>query len=279
MTLSFFCLTHVFVLVSFALGSRVSPLVAPIALVLALVLGDWLSRREGLSGRRRLAAPTAALGVVGLGLLLAAAFFDLSWDGLWYHQTAVYQMSHGWNPIKDPMREFTLHLHAWLRYYSKGPWYFALALYETTGHIEWAKAGPWLAVAAMFFAVFPAALDLGMRRRTAAVVAALVSLNPVVVCQLASFLVDGLLISFLACFAAAVFRFFKQPSLIVLWVATTAAVLSINSKLTASSISASSRPPRDCTRFSGDATCWCASPSSRLPPSSSAPWFSASIRT
>jgi len=62
--------------------------------------------------------------------------------------------------------------------------------------------------AATFLAVAAAALDFGMRRRTAAVIAALVALNPVVVCQLASYLVDGLLISFLACYVAAVLRCF-----------------------------------------------------------------------
>ena len=115
---------------------------APAALLLSLAAGDWLARREGLRGPLRIAPPATALAVLGVSLFLAAAFFDMSWDGLWYHQTAVYQMAHGWNPLRDPMHSFAPHLQDWLRHYAKGPWYVALALFQTTPHIEWAKARP-----------------------------------------------------------------------------------------------------------------------------------------
>ncbi len=230
--LGFLCLTHLGVLLCFSAGTQVPGWLAPAALLLALAVGDRLVRREGIRGRSRIAPPALALAVAALALLLASAFFDLSWDGLWYHQTAVYQMSHGWNPLRDPLHDFTPHLQDWVRHYAKGPWYVALALFETTGNIEWAKAGPWMALAATFFAVFAASIDLGLRRRTAIVVAALVSLNPVVVCQLVSYLVDGLMISFLSCFVAAMFRWFRRPGLLVCWVAVASAILCINAKQT-----------------------------------------------
>ena len=141
-------------------------------------------------------------------------------------------MSHGWNPLYDPMHNFTPHLESWLRYYAKGPWYIALALFETTHNIEIAKAAPWIALIATFFAVFAVSIDFGMRRHRAVLIAALVSLNPVVTCQLASYLVDGLLISFLACFVAAMFRWFLKPNLLVSVIAIAAAFLCINAKLT-----------------------------------------------
>jgi hypothetical protein len=216
----------------FVAGVRVSSLVAPIALLAALAGGDWLARREGLRGRMRIAPPAIMLVILTLALCLAAAFFDMSWDGLWYHQTAVYQMAHGWNPLREPMHDFTPHLQDWVRYYAKGPWYTALALFETTQHIEWSKAGTWLALAAMFFAVFAAALDFGMRRHAAFVIAALVSLNPVVTCELASYLVDGIMISCLACYVAALFRWFQRPSLMMVWIVMVSAILCINAKLT-----------------------------------------------
>jgi hypothetical protein len=230
--LTFFCLTHLGVLLSFVVQSGVSPWIAPAALLLSLAAGDWLARREGLSGPLRIIPPVTVLAALALALFLAAAFFDMSWDGLWYHQTAVYQMSHGWNPLRDPMHGFTPHLQDWLRYYAKGPWYMALALFQTTGHIEWAKAAPWMALAAMSLAMFTVSLDFGMRRGKASVIAALVSLNPVVTCQLASYLVDGLLISFLACFVAATVRWFRRPNLLVLVIAILSAILCINTKLT-----------------------------------------------
>jgi len=230
--LGFFCFAQLGALLSFSAGWRVSPWVAPAALLLAMAAGDWLARREGLRGWARIAPPAVALAVAGVSLCLAAAFFDLSWDGLWYHQTAIYQMAHGWNPLRDPMHEFPRHLQDAVRHYAKGTWYVALTLFETTGKIEWAKAGPWMALGAMFLAVFAAAIDCGARRRTAATIAALVSLNPVVVCQLASYLVDGIAISCLACFVAAQFRCLRRPSLLVYAVAILSAICSIDAKLT-----------------------------------------------
>ena len=201
-------------------------------MLLSLIVGDYLARREGIHGLIRMAPPVIALTIMGIALFLASAFFDMSWDGLWYHQTAVYQMSHGWNPLYDPMHNFAPHLQDWVRYYAKGPWYVALALFETTHNIEMAKAAPWIALMATSFAVFAVAIDFGMRWYKAALIAALVSFNPVVTCQLASYLVDGLLISFLACFIAAMFRWFQRPSLLVLMIAMMSAILCINAKFT-----------------------------------------------
>ena len=232
--LSFLCFTHLGILLLFSAGWRPSPWVAPAALLFSLAAGDWLAQRERPRGPLlRIAPPAIALAVVALALFLAASFLDMGWDALWYHQTAVYQMYHGWNPIRDPMHSFIpRNVEPMLRHYSKEPWYVALALFETTRNIEAAKAGTWMALAAMFFAVFAAALDFGMPRRTALVIAALVSLNPVVVCESASYLVDGLMVSFLTCFVAALFRWFRQPTLLVLVVLMASAVLCINAKLT-----------------------------------------------
>ena len=231
--LGFFFFAQAGVLLSFSVGWRVSPLVAPAALLLALASGDWFARREGLRGRLRLGPPAMAVAVCGVSWWLAAAFFDMSWDGLWYHQTAIYQMAHGWNPLRDPMHSFVPSLEDYVRYYAKGPWYVAVALFQTTGHIEWAKPAPGMALAASFLAVTAASLGLGMRRRTALVVAALVSLNPVVVCELVSYLVDGLLISFMACYVAGMITCFRRPSLPIHLLALVSMVLCIGTKFSA----------------------------------------------
>ena len=229
--LSFLCLAHLGVLVCLVFKAAVSPFVAPAALLVALAIGYWLAGREGVRGITRFLPLVIAIAVVAISMLLAALFFDMSWDGLWYQQTAVYQMAHGWNPLYDPMHDFTPHLQDWERHYAKGPWYIALALFQITRDIEWSKAATWMAFAATFFSIFAACIDFGMRRIKSTVLAAVVSLNPVVTCQLASYLVDGLMISFLACFVAATLRYFRQRSALVLCVMSTAAILCINAKL------------------------------------------------
>ncbi len=230
--LSFFVLIQAGVVLSFSLRWSISPFIAPAAMIVSLLLADRLARQEGLRGRLRIAAAGVAVVILALSLLLASAFFDMSWDGLWYHQTAVYQMANGWNPLHDPMHGFTRHLQDWLRHYAKGPWYVALALFKTTGQIEWSKPAPVIAMAVAFLCVLAASVDSGLRRRMAVVLAALVSLNPVVVCELASYLVDGLMISFLACFVAAQLRAFRRRSPLVLAVVVASAILCITTKLT-----------------------------------------------
>ncbi len=47
----------------------------------------------------------------------------------------------------------------WVRHYAKGPWYFAAAIFDATGYVEWGKSINLLALAASALAVFAAALD------------------------------------------------------------------------------------------------------------------------
>jgi hypothetical protein len=230
--LSFLALIHIGVLGSFAMGLQVSAWVAPAGLLLAVLAGDRLARRDGLTGRLRVASAAVAASVVAASVLLAAAFFDLSWDGQWYHQTAVYKMAEGWNPVHDPMHDFIDHLEPWVRHYAKGPWYTALAVYETTGRIEWAKFAPWVTAAAMLLCAFATGLDLGLRRWWAFLVAAVATLNPVVVCELATYQVDGLLVGYLLCFILAFLRFARRPSLAAAWVGTASVLLCVNTKFT-----------------------------------------------
>jgi hypothetical protein len=209
----------------------VSSFHAPVALILSIACGAWLGRRE-LRVAQVWLLSGIAVSIVGTSLFLAGLMYDLSWDGLWYHQTAVYQLSRGWNPLADPMREFVPHLQDWVRHYAKGPWYVALALFSLTGDIEVAKAAPWIATAATGFAVFAGSVDAGLKRGAAVLAAALVALNPVNLFELASYLVDGLMISFLACLVAATVRWIQRPSLLPGTVLVVSAILCLNAKQT-----------------------------------------------
>ncbi len=230
--LLFFCLTHLGVLFCFSFGVTVPAFTASVAFLVALVGGVLFARREGMRGRQSLWAPLIAVIVAAIAWPLSAAFFDMSWDGLWYHQTAVYQMAHGWNPLRDPMREFTPHLQDWLRHYAKGSWYASLALFQMTNDVEWCKPESWIMTAVTLFTVTAACLDFDMSKRKSVLVAVLVALNPVVTCEMPTYLVDGLLVSFLACFAAALAVYFKRRSPLILCVMISSAILLMNVKLT-----------------------------------------------
>lgn len=232
MLLGFLCLTHLGVLFSLFLSHGALAYVTPVAFVLAIFSGDRLGVREGLSGRARLWPLALTLVMTGLSVMISGLFFDLSWDGQWYHQTGIYHIAKDWNPLTEPMREFAGHVQDAVRHYSKGPWYIASSMMSLTGDVEHGKYMNWLALFAALMAVLAASLDAGIRRAPAIAIATLVALNPVVTSEVFSFLVDGLMVSYLAICAAAVVSGIRRPGRMVIYVGTAAMILSINSKFT-----------------------------------------------
>jgi len=231
--LGFLCLAHLGVLLSYVTLGALSAWVVPIAFVAALLISDRLGLQAGLSVRSRI----WAVGLVGIvtvfSVAISAWFFDLSWDGQWYHQVAIYDLERGWNPLAEPMREFTPErLGLWVRHYAKMPWYVAAAVFKTFGQMEAGKCVNWLILGAMFAAVLAASLDAGMRRGRAVALAAVVSLNPVVWSEHVTYLVDGFMVSGLSICAAALFSSFLRPSRLVLFTAFAAIVCTVNSKQT-----------------------------------------------
>jgi hypothetical protein len=57
-------------------------------LIISLGGGYWFAKREGLSEKYIILSLAISLILIFISLLAANAFYDLSWDGLWYHETA-----------------------------------------------------------------------------------------------------------------------------------------------------------------------------------------------
>jgi hypothetical protein len=228
----FMCLAQLGIMLSLLIGRFGIASVAPLALVLALLLGGLLGQHIGITDQRRFWPSGLALGVIALALAISAFYFDLSYDGQWYHQLGVYTIAQDWNPLTEPMRDFTPQLHTSVRYFAKGPWYVAVAIYETTGCFEAGKCSTVLSWATMGLAVFAASLDWGLRRRFAAAIALVVVLNPVVMSELTSYMVDGILVASLTTVVAALFSSMLRPQRAVIWVGVMATILCINAKFT-----------------------------------------------
>lgn len=223
---------HLGVVVSFALGANVSPALAPLVTAATLLAAWWFGYRSGLTGTQSVAAAVLAGAVIAGGVALAAGFLDLTWDGQWYHQTALYKMAGGWNPLRDPMHAFGGTWDLWVLHYGKGPWYIALALFATTGSIEVAKAAAAITPAIAALVVVAAALDLGLDRRSAFLVGILTALNPVTTCAVVTHQVDGILVSLMACTVAAGICFCRRPTWLSAVVVLLSATLCINTKFT-----------------------------------------------
>lgn len=234
---AFLCFLQLGAMACLVAGRRGFALVAPIALVAALLSAYWLARREGLRGRVCWWPGGLTLILLAGSLLLSAFFFDFSWDGQWYHQLGVITIAREWNPVSEPMRTFAespsrLHSQLYLRHYAKGPWYAAATIFATTGRIELGKCINWLMLMASFVGTLAACLSGGWRRGRALAIAAMVLLNPVAICEVTTFLVDGVMASSLVLAAAAIVTAVRQPRPAVIATAVAAAIVCINSKFT-----------------------------------------------
>lgn len=227
----FLCLLQMGAMISGLTGHGLF-LVAPTALAVTMVLAWWLGRREGLAGRWLWGPVWLIPALVAVTVAISAYYYDLSWDGEWYHQTGIINIAGGWSPLKEPLRAFARHRELWVRHYAKGTWYGAAAIYAATGRMEWGKCIALMAPAAAFFAVMGACLSGGLRNSRAAAIAVLVAINPVAMSELTTFLVDGVMVSFLVATAAAIFTSLYRPSAVVALTAVAASIVCINAKFT-----------------------------------------------
>ncbi len=231
---AFLCFTQAGMMLSMLMGRVAIACVAPLGMALALGAGDLAGRKMRLSPHQRIWPPLLTLIVLSLGLAFSAFYFDLSWDGQWYHQTGIFALATDWNPLTNPLRAFTEPPNAelWVRHYPKGPWYVAAAIFDTTGKLELGKCVNIISWASMALATFAAALDYGLKKTRAAAIATVVALNPAVISELTTYMVDAVMMSFLTVVTATIFSAFRKPQPVVILVGLLAAIISINAKFT-----------------------------------------------
>lgn len=232
---AFLCFLQLGAMVSLLAGRAGFPLVAPIALFAALLSAHWLAKREGLRGGLRWRPATLFLILLAAALLLSWFFYDFSWDGQWYHQTAVINIARDWNPLFAPMQGIDhsssqLHAQPWVWHYAKGAWYAAAAIFATTGRIELGKCINWLILSAAFLGTLAACVSAGLARGRAIAIAAVVAFNPVAISEITTFEVDGVMVSALVLAIAATSTALRRPRPAVLVAATAASVVCINAK-------------------------------------------------
>jgi hypothetical protein len=203
-------LTFLFLIVAiselgWALGMPIRGYVLPTALVGSCLVTGW-GARSYFRRPLRVTVVVAALLVllVAAATGISGAFYDVSYDGQAYHQEGVYQLAHGWNPLStrydSPVSAFR---NIIMNHYPKGPWIVAASMYRITGHIETGKFASLLLVCAAFSMALAA--FAGWRKKLSAwpvAMAVLVAANPVALCQILTFYVDGQMVSLFVCLAA-----------------------------------------------------------------------------
>lgn len=183
---------------------------------------------------------TTLVAAALLALLVAAAawissdFYDVSFDGQAYQQEGVYQLAHGWNPLLTPrIYPVTNDQNVKLISFTKGPWIMGAAMYRLTGRIETGKFANIVLIVAAFSLALAAVGGVEKKLRAwPLAMAALAAANPVSLCQIFTFYVDGQMAALLACLAALCFLSAASGNPWVDFLLFAAAVLLIQVKFT-----------------------------------------------
>ena len=196
----------VFVLAK-AIGIEGIGWIFPVVLVAALAGSSLLARRSGSSWKEIRTRAGAFLAGVVLSGVAATLFYDVSFDGRWYHQEAIIRLDQGFDPLREELDKDSLpgglwSIEAtgkpitsgptWINHYPKASEISAATVYAFSGDIEVAKLfnfllafGAFALLVGLFQGIWP-----GRPLLNGALAAALVA-NPVVISQLWTYYVDG----------------------------------------------------------------------------------------
>ena len=138
-------------------------------------------------------------GALLFSLIVAFAYYDYSWDGRAYHQTAIYYFAHGWNPIYQKMADMDgletfLNYEIWVEHYLKFAEITAACIYKAFGFIEIGKSVNYILAFSGF--LYGIHVFLKIPRITvsrAFMLAFLLVFSPVVLTQISTYYVDVLL--------------------------------------------------------------------------------------
>lgn len=141
-----------------------------------------------------------ALGMIVSSALISDYYYDLSFDGQWYHQDAILLLHDGWNPFWDApiAHEAASGLNAdYVNHYAKASWLTAQAFYDLLPWIQMSKMANLLWLAASLLITMGGLFRWTQRPFVAGIVAIMLALSPAALGQSLSFYVDGQLYSLL----------------------------------------------------------------------------------
>lgn len=192
----------------------------------------WVARQEDIHLSAIIWIVSTLIVFILVCLYVAAAFYDISWDGMAYHQEAIIHLAEGWNPFYQGLDDKVAHA-VWIRHYPKAAWIFSAASYLVTGDIESGKAYQLLLGWAAFLLVFSAALRIRQLSIPFALLISIVAVtNPVAIYQSLGFYVDGAMSSLLTAMVALSVLILFRPSVFFAVFLGAIGILAINLKFT-----------------------------------------------
>ncbi len=230
--LSIICVTHLSVTITYLFNCALSVLLFPLSVISAIGLTFLFTDLLGIEKKTLITSTIVSLIALIGSLLVASFYFDLSWDGQWYHQAAVYNLAETWNPIYKPMATPDGLNHTSILHFPKNSWYFAAAVTRVFDTVEAGKAYTFIALFAAFGAVYSFCRDLRLPVWRSLIFTALVLLNPVVWSEITSYLNDGAIYLFLVIYLASIVSWLQNRKSVHALMATMAICCLVNIKFT-----------------------------------------------
>jgi hypothetical protein len=207
----------------------------PLGCILTLIVNFYAEKffiGEKIKGFIK--SSTIILALVIGSILFAACFFDISFDGQWYHQQIAIDMKQGYNPAYQTLQvpadeQLTDNANNWckgagnpvlntinpttppvnlkylnMNYFSKGTETIAASIYLLTNRIETGKAVNIILFIASFFlclALLYKVDKIGTLSKW--LLAFILAFNPITINEILSFCVDGFMGSLLLCLLVA----------------------------------------------------------------------------
>jgi hypothetical protein len=170
--------------------------------------------------------------------LLSSRIYDISWDGQTYHAEAIMQLANGWNPFYEASPStFGIRTYPWffpvhMAFFPKALWIYAAALYKFSGSFESGKAFHLTLILACFLFSFAALSTFrSIKWPWILIVSLLIAFNPVSVCQMYTYYVDGQLSSLLGIIVCLLILIYRRPDRVLMVVLMLVVILMINVKL------------------------------------------------
>jgi hypothetical protein len=217
----------------FVSGIVISRFHVPLAGLMAAGFGWWAATVYFPAHRGRafgLAFGSSVIAVASFAVI-NRYIYDTSWDGQGYHAEAILQLMNAWNPLRDVLPEGAASPLK-LRFYAKGSWITAAALNTFVGDVEAGKAlHLTLMLAAWLFSLAAVSTIAGLAWPYKVMVSLVLAINPVSICQMFTYYVDGQLGSLLISAVSLMILLDRRPDRVLMLSLMLIVVLTINVKL------------------------------------------------
>jgi len=226
------CMVNLFVLGAYLFHSELPQGLFVFAVIASLALAFLFVGKFGFTTSAITLPVTISVGVLLLSLLASWFYFDLSWDGQWYQQAAVYNLAKGWNPLYSPLVTPDHTDNTSILHFPKSTWYFGAAVLRLFGTVEMGKAYNFMLLFVAFGVVYPFCRSMKLSNGYSVVFTLLVLFNPVVWSEVTTYLNDGDLYLLLVIYLTAVISWLGNSKRIYLVIALMAICCLVNTKFT-----------------------------------------------